>query len=210
MSDEVARAYDAVAPQYAARFVHDLRDDDEAQAWLRRFVELVDVAAGPVADLGCGPGQAVAQLTAAGLPTIGVDLSEGLLAQARAALPDADLRVGDLTALDVGDGSLGGIHARYSIIHLPPERLAQVFIEWARTLAPGAPVLISFFASLRSEDHGRPFDHAVATAYELFPETVGEVLGRAGFAEVEFGSASPIPGGRPFGRGTVLAVRSGA
>ncbi len=113
--------------------------------------------------------------------------------------------MGDLTALNYADSSLGGIVSRYSVIHLPPARLTEVFEEWIRALEPGAPVLVSFFGSLSAEAHGTPFDHKVVTAYELFPATIAQQLQDAGFTDVEIGTRPPPEGTRPFNQGTVLA-----
>lgn len=209
VSDDVAGAYDAVAELYAERFIRDLADDADARPWVEAFVDLVDPSAGPVLDAGCGPGHGVDFLGAMGVRVVGIDLSPGLVAQARSAFPDVDVRLGDFTRLEFDDGSLGGIFSRYSIIHLPPARLAEVFAEWARALRPDGPVLLSFFASLRGGDHGASFDHAVTTAYELFPETVAEQLASAGFDRVRSGTTPPVEGGRPLGKGVVLAQRIG-
>ena len=51
------------------------------------------------------------------------------------------------------------------------------------------------------------FDHAVATAHQLFPSRVGELLAEAGFVDVHHGTAPPAEGARPLGKGTVLARR---
>lgn len=97
--------------------------------------------------------------------------------------------------------------SKYSIIHLDPARLDRVFTEWKRVLHPGAPVFVSFFGSRSPSAHGTPFDHKVATAYELDPATVGEALSSAGFVDIEI-QAAPIPeGGRPFDHVTVLTRR---
>lgn len=58
------------------------------RAVLAGFAELVQAAgAGPVADLGCGPGRVTAHLDALGLPAFGVDLSPEMVALARRHLP---------------------------------------------------------------------------------------------------------------------------
>lgn len=207
--DVVARAYDEVADLYASLFMRDLIDDTDARPWMGDFVERAAGLKGPVADLGCGPGHGVDFLSDAGLEAVGIDLSPRQLAQARAAFPHGDFRLGDLAALAFDDGTLGGILARYSIIHLEPARLDAVFGEWARVLAPGAPALLFFFASRRVADHGEPFDHRVATAYELFPETIAQGLERAGFTRCRVGSAPPPSGARPLDKGAVLVVRDG-
>ena len=76
-------------------------------------------------------------------------------------------------------------------------------------VAPGAPLLLSFFASLEPDHHGTPFDHKVTTAYELFPATVGRLVADAGFTEVRVDAAPPAEGGRPLEKGVVLARREG-
>ncbi|MEZ5343345.1 MAG: class I SAM-dependent methyltransferase [Acidimicrobiales bacterium] len=205
MTDDVRDSYDDVAELYASLFLNELDQDTIALDWIHRFAGLVGDADALVADLGCGPGQLVRYLEELGLTAVGYDLSSGQVAQARATFPDSHFEVGDFADLGVADSSLGGVVARYSIIHLLPTRLARVFEYWHRLLAPGAPVLISFFASTAAETHGRPFDHAVVTAYELFPETVARHLHDAGFVDVEIGVQPPPDGGRPFNQGTVLA-----
>ncbi|MEP1123488.1 MAG: class I SAM-dependent methyltransferase [Ilumatobacter sp.] len=206
-SAEIRESYDAVAEQYASLFLGDLDQDPAARAWLARFTELAAPRIGVVVDLGCGPGHVVHHLNGLGLTTIGVDLSPGQIEQARTAFPHADFRLGDLTALDSADSSLGGIVSRYSLIHLTPSLLPDVFAEWMRTLEPGAPVLVSFFAAATSERHGAPFDHAVTTAFELFPPTVVAHLHDVGFVGAEVDVRPPPDGARPLDHATVLAAR---
>ena len=157
---------------------------------------------------GVGPGHGVDFLIGRGLSAFGVDLSSGLIEQARAGFPEIDVRVGDITSLEIDDGSLGGLFARYSVIHFPPNELPTVFAEWARVLRAGAPIVVMFFASRTPEAHGTPFDHKVTAAYELDPATVGELLTGAGFDHVQTGAAPPPPAGRPFDKGFVAARRT--
>lgn len=79
-----------------------------------------------------------------------------------------------------------------------------------RVLEPGAPILVSFFASPSAEAHGTPFDHAVVTAYALFPATIAQQLEDAGFTDVEIAVRNPLDGERPLEHGTVLAQKPGS
>ncbi len=209
MSDEVRDSYDAMAKLYAELFLHDLHQNANARDWLAAFAKLAATRKGPVADLGCGPGHVVNHLTELGLTTIGYDLSSGQIAEARSAFPALQFEVGDLTALDITDSSLGGIVSRYSLIHMLPSRLGDAFTEWMRALEPEAPVLVSFFGATSPNAHGTPFDHAVVTAYALFPATIAQQLQDAGFTDIEIGVKDPPEGGRPFDQATVLAQKPG-
>lgn len=205
MTDEVRDSYDAMAEQYASLVLGELDWDTNLRDWFAAFAEMAAPQKGVVADLGCGPGHITNHLTELGLTVVGYDLSPGQISQAQHAFPDSQFHVGDLTALEHADSSLGGIVSRHSLIHLLPSRLGEVFEEWMRVLEPGAPVGVSFFGSLSAEAHGTPFDHKVVTAYELFPATIAQQLRDARFTDVEIGIRPPPEGGRPFDQGTVLA-----
>ena len=65
-----------------------------------------DVAPGDrVLDLGCGSGELLAMAAARGAEVSGIDSAEGMLAIARARLPEADLRLGALQRLPWADGA---------------------------------------------------------------------------------------------------------
>lgn len=174
-------AYDAVAGLYAELFSDVLDRLPLERALLAAFAELVRDA-GPVADLGCGPGHLTAHLDALGLNAFGVDLSFEMIALARRAHPGLRFDEGDMTALDLGDGVLGGILAFYSVIHTPPVRLPAVFAEFERVLAPGGHLLLGFFAG--DDPVPQEFDHKVTLAYRWSPDSLADLLGQAGFAEV--------------------------
>ncbi|MGI9602251.1 MAG: class I SAM-dependent methyltransferase [Acidimicrobiales bacterium] len=205
MTDEVRDSYDAMAERYTALALGDLDRIPSDRDWLAAFAELARSHPGAVADLGCGPGHVVHHLTELGLTVTGSDITPGLIAAARRTFPDLSFRVGDLSALDVADASLGGIVSRYSPIHMLPDPLGSFFWEWRRAREPGAPVLVSFFAAPSAEAHGAPFDHAVVTAYQLHPDKIAGQLQDAGFGGVEIGMRSPLEGERPLDHGTVLA-----
>jgi SAM-dependent methyltransferase len=176
-------AYDAVAPLYAQRFSNVLEAIPLERALLTAFAELVQAHdAGPVADIGCGPGHVTAHLHALGLTAFGIDLSPAMVALARRAHPGLRFDEGSMTALDLADGVLGGILASYSVIHTPPRQLPAVFTEFRRVLEPGGHLLLGFFAG----DGPLPqeFDHKVTLAYRWPPDRLAELLRRAGFVEV--------------------------
>nr|WP_246127957.1 class I SAM-dependent methyltransferase [Amycolatopsis rhizosphaerae] len=176
-------AYDAVAPLYAELFGNMLETLPLERALLAAFAELVQAHnAGPVADIGCGPGQVTAHLHALGLNTFGIDLSAEMIALARRAHPGLRFDEGSMTALDLADEMLGGILAFFSTIHTPPRQLPTVFTEFGRVLAPGGYLLLGFLAG--DDPLPREVDHKVTLAYQWSPGSLAELLRQAGFAEV--------------------------
>jgi SAM-dependent methyltransferase len=158
--DATRRSYDAVARTYARLFGGELAGKPLDRALLAAFAETVS---GPVADLGCGPGHVTAHLRRLGCEAFGVDLSGEMVAVARRAYPAVSFSRGDMTRLDITLGSLGGIVAFYSIIHLPPDLLPVALAEFARVLAPGGQVLLAFQAGAGEIDHQTDWHgHAVA------------------------------------------------
>lgn len=175
--------YDTVAVDYAEMLKTDLAEKPLDRAMLAAFAELVRAAdAGPVADLGCGPGRVTAHLRSLGVPAFGVDLSPGMVEVARRTYPDLRFDEGSMTALDLEHDTLGGIVAWYSIIHTPPELLPVVFAEFHRVLAPGGHVLVAFQIGDNERRHiEQGYGHQVSVdAYRLSPDHITELLGKAG------------------------------
>lgn len=148
--------------------------------------------AGRVLDAGCGPGHWTDFLARQGSDVSGIDLVPGFIDGARARFPGSAFRVGSLRALDEADGSLGGILAWYSLIHVPPAEVPQVLSGFARSLAARGSLLIGFFAG----DPAEPFDHAVTTAYFWSVEAMTGLLDDAGFDVIDVETRQD-PGHRP-------------
>ncbi|NUO35439.1 MAG: class I SAM-dependent methyltransferase, partial [Dermatophilaceae bacterium] len=152
------------------------------RALLGHFAELVlTEGGGPVVDAGCGPGRITGHLRSLGLDVSGVDLSPGMVAEARLRHPDIDFRVGALTALDGGDESLAGVVAWYSVIHTPPEDLPAVFAELHRVIRPDGLLLLAFQAGGFSVRHEQAYGHTVTfDAHRHDPDSVTAQLADAG------------------------------
>ncbi|MFF8938781.1 class I SAM-dependent methyltransferase [Streptomyces paradoxus] len=180
----VRDSYDAVAADYARRVKEPAALDPVSRAMLAAFADLVRPPhAGPVADLGCGPGKVTAHLAALGVPAFGVDVSPRMIELARAAYPELRFTVGSMTALDIADGELGGILAYYATHHTPPQWLPTVFSEFHRTLAPGGRLMLA--GHVGDDERLRPThaygDHPVSYAsYLLPPDRIAQLLHRAG------------------------------
>ena len=203
-----AEAYDAVAETYAQMFRDSLRDSPLDRAILAAFAELARTAGdGRIADLGCGPGHVTAHLRDRGLAAFGVDASPAMVALARRAHPELRFEVGSMTALEIGEGTLGGVLARWSIIHFPPPEVPAVLAEFHRVLAPGGHLLIGFSDTDGPAHPTQVYDHTVAPAYRWWPDHLAEVLRAAGLTEVARLVCEPEPTDRRHFRGVQLLAR---
>ncbi len=179
--------YDATADVYAQAIGTEVSAAFEGpidRGFLAAFAEFASGGDGLVADVGCGPGRVAAYLTGEGLDVVGVDVSEAMLAVARAAHPGVRFEAGTLTNLPFPDESLAGAACWYSIIHTPPDRLVEVFAELKRVLQPGGHLLVAFQAGV-GERVSRPdaYGSGVAlTNYRHSPDNVRRQLEAAGFS----------------------------
>lgn len=138
----VADDYDELAGTYATQLGAELDGKPLDRALLRAFAE--QVGDGVVADVGCGPGHVTAFLAACGLDTVGIDLSPGMIAQARRRWPELPFTVGSVLDLYVPDDAWAGAVALYSLIHLDGDELRVALTELRRAVRPGGFVLVAF------------------------------------------------------------------
>lgn len=139
---------------------------------------------GPVADVGCGPGQITAYLRQCGADAFGIDLSPAMIGVARRDYPGLPFAVGSMTELGLADASVAGLVAWYSLIHIPDASIGAVFAQFRRVLRPGGVLLIGFHSGdgsrLKTEGYG---GHPMQVwVHRRQPAQVAAWLGDAGFA----------------------------
>lgn len=191
--ESIRASYDRVADAYAAAIFDELKNKPFDREVLLRFARAT-AGRGRVCDLGCGPGQVARFLHEAGADAFGLDLSDGMVAEARKLSPGIEFRQGNMLALPLDDGSLAGIAAFYAIVNLPAELRPQVFGEMARALMPGGLLLLTFHIGGAvlgvRELWGRPI---TMEFYTLDKATILGELERAGFAIEECLERDPYP-----------------
>jgi SAM-dependent methyltransferase len=206
-----------VAYAAAAGALAELFGDSVGDLPLARSIRAASAAAagpagnGRVADLGCGPGHVTAHLAGLGLTAFGVDASPTMIELARQAHPGLRFEVGSMAALEIAGGTLGGVLARWSIIHTPPPEVPAVLAEFHRVLAPGGHLLIGFSATDGPDPATQVYDHTVAPAYRWWPDHLSGLLRTAGLAEVARLVCEPEPTDRrQFRNVQLLARKAGA
>jgi SAM-dependent methyltransferase len=90
-----------------------------------------------VLDLGCGGGQDARHLGTVGHRVIGLDRARPLLQFAKQRTPSLPFILADIRALPIVAGSLDGIWAAASLVHLPKAAATEVLSKLRHCLRPG-------------------------------------------------------------------------
>jgi SAM-dependent methyltransferase len=192
--EQVRAFYDTVACEYAEHFADELTQKPLDRALLERFAADVR-GAGPVYDLGCGPGgQATAFLHALGVDVRGMDLSPAAVAEAGRRHPGIAFQPGDMLALPLPDGAAAGIVAFYAIVHFSTDQLRKALGEMYRVMRPDARLLLSFHVGDQVVHVDEMFGHRASLDFRFHQvEDVEAALHGAGFAAVEPIVREPYP-----------------
>jgi SAM-dependent methyltransferase len=140
---EIRESYDSAAEAYAEHLASELEKKPFDRHLLNRFAEKTR-GRGQVAELDCGPEHVAEYLSDQGTEVIGIDLSSEMIRVASSRNPGIQFRVGDMSALDLPDGTLSGAAAFYSIVHTATHDLARILREIRRLVVPGGMVIIAF------------------------------------------------------------------
>ena len=131
-------AYDRIAARYAAVNT-DMPPETLAAA--EHFLGLVESNA-RILDLGCGPGRDMAWFDTHGAAVAGVDLSVGMLAQARLRACGLLAQM-DMRHLAFQTGIFQGIWCNAALLHLPKREAPAALAEIHRVLTPGGMLSLS-------------------------------------------------------------------
>ncbi len=156
------------------------RYDDGIQGRVsRRFYRAVLTTEIPVGcrvlDVGCGTGRLLSLLAERGAVGTGVELAPEMVAVARRANPQMDIRQGTAEDLPFDDGTFDLVVACLAYHHLgAPERFLA---EATRVLVPGGRLVVAeprlgalrrlLNAWFRAHDHVERFDSAAAIRADL-------------------------------------------
>ena len=138
--------------EYLAVYPH--RDEREAEAAVRLYLESSPLPQGAILDLACGADRHLRELLKAGLHGIGLDLSMTLLARARESSPSQKLVRGDMRQLPFGDARFSGLTSFFTSFGYFASRDedAQVVVEMRRVLETGGSFMLDFLNSSRVLD----------------------------------------------------------
>ena len=175
-------SYDRIAEEYATRIAGELEHKPLDRMLLDEFAARLK-GAGRVCDVGCGPGHVARYLHDRGVDVLGIDLSPGMLEQARRLNPAIEFQQGNMLALDVKDGAWAAIVAFYSIVHIPKTDILQAFREMFRALKPGGLLFLAFHIGIEVLREENLWGHGVSLDVVFYArKEVERYLGLSGFA----------------------------
>jgi SAM-dependent methyltransferase len=108
----------------------------------RRKLLLAEVRAGEhVLDLGCGAGDFLGALRAAGAEPVGVEIAQAAVERARTNVPGADVRLLEDGVIPAGHGDFDLVWCSEVLEHIPD--VAEALHEVRRVLKPGGRLLLT-------------------------------------------------------------------
>lgn len=137
--NKIRANYDALANAYAREVSNELDHRPLERQLLQGFAKHCD---GFISDLGCGPGHIASYVSGFNPRVLGLDVSAGMLREAKARHPAIPFLAGNMLELPFADGKLAGIIAFYSIIHFDEKQVALALREMNRALQPGGNLLL--------------------------------------------------------------------
>ena len=134
--DAVRSMFDSIAPRYD--LVNRVMTFGMDRGWRRRAVGTLGLPAESlVVDVACGTGDFCRDLESAGYRAIGIDLSAGMLLEART---DAPLLQGDALNMPFADGVVDGITCGFALRNVAD--IGALLTEFSRVLRRGGRVAV--------------------------------------------------------------------
>jgi SAM-dependent methyltransferase len=138
-------------PLWGARPGDWALSEDQQVPTYEEALRRVELEAGQrVLDVGCGAGAFLRLVAERGGEAFGIDASEALVELARARLPGADLRVGEMEALPYEDDMFDLVTGFNSFFFA--NDMVGALREAGRVARPGAPVVIQVWGPYERRD----------------------------------------------------------
>lgn len=134
MDDPIASTidtYESVAERYCERHA----DRSDVQLLVDQFLDAV--AGTRVLDVGCGPGWETETFVQRGYDPVGIDLTPAFLRMANDRTETGRFARMDMRQLGVVDGSIDGLWACASFLHIPRSDACATLAEFHRVLQSG-------------------------------------------------------------------------
>lgn len=206
MKSDIEKGYDSTSVEQAGRTIDNLSHNPAELQLLESFAARLTPDSGLLCDLGCGPGQVARYFHDRGFKAVGVDLSAGMLKEARKFHPNITFFKANMKKLPFKNGELAAIVGFFSLCHIPRWEVRAVLNELHRTIRPSGSLLLAFHLGrgtfFRTESWGKPVSLQTTMFRSL---ELQSILAQTGFVVDGSIERPPDPTGGP--RGYLIAQR---
>ncbi|MFL7791923.1 MAG: class I SAM-dependent methyltransferase [Anaerolineae bacterium] len=140
---------------------------------------VAELAEGSVLDVACGTGTLLAMAREKGLACYGVDLSRGMLDQARAKVPEAEFRQGSYYEIPYPDDVFDYVVETNAMSGVGIDA-KKVLSEMIRVCKVGGKVLIADWPTPEKETFGERLFMKIASWNDDFPQDYRRIFGELG------------------------------
>jgi ubiquinone/menaquinone biosynthesis C-methylase UbiE len=135
----VKEGYDKISESFL-NFRHQFDNSQELKIFAKFLPEN-----GKVLDVGCGVGIPVAGFFVEnGFELTGIDISEGMLKQARINIPEAQFFQYNMSDLDFPDNYFDGLVSIYAMFHVPKQKHGAIIKNFHRMLKKEGCMMLVF------------------------------------------------------------------
>jgi ubiquinone/menaquinone biosynthesis C-methylase UbiE len=140
---QTVRTYDRIAPEYCEK-TREPRFLEWEEGYIKKLMGYISSPAPIILNVGCGDGRDNVHIEMNGARAIGIDLSEGMLREAKKYYPVGDFRKMDMRDLAFEDDFFDGIWASGSIYHVPKSEVKKIIGEFERVLKNDGVLSLNF------------------------------------------------------------------
>lgn len=134
--DSTIQTYNQHASQFVKHFEKRLETLE-----LDRFLGSIPKG-GSILDAGCGSARDSAYIIGKGYKALGIDVAEGLLAEAHKLHPEVPTQHMSFAELAFPDDTFDGIWCKAAILHVEKDEVQKVLEGFKRVLKPGGVLFI--------------------------------------------------------------------
>jgi SAM-dependent methyltransferase len=157
------------------------------EGYVRKLLSYIQRGNPLILNVGCGDGLDSIHIEKNGAKAIGIDLSKGMLREAKKLYPQGDFRIMDMRDLLFEEGSFDGIWASGSVYHVPKSQVGKVIKEFKRVLKRNGVVGLNFKLGSGEGMEANPRSYGGSPRYFAYytEEEMKDLFDRHGFHELE-------------------------
>ncbi len=182
---QTIETYDKIAPAYCLKTRLKKYLDWEEQ-YIKKLLFYSDSKKPKILDVGCGDGRHCLLIDKNGGQSVGIDLSESMLNEAKRYYPDGDFKIMNMRQLGFEQNSFDGIWSSGSIYHIPKKDVGLVFKEFHRVLRKNGVLGLSYKLGGGEGIEANPKSYGGSPRYFAYYslDEMDSLLAESGFSEL--------------------------